>query len=311
MPEPIRTRRSHLPTITLALVATLACGDEPSGPQYGGGDLQLELESGGLNRRYIVHVPASAAPETAAPMLLAYHGVGQTAGQLRDFTELNAYAEQAGMIVVYPEAHKRLESSWAVTETLARFEDVDDVEFTVDLIDNIASHLNIDPARVYATGLSNGALFTHRLGCELADRIRAIASVAATMIGEVATSCRPTRGISALLFHGTEDAFFPWGGSPVEDLISAEDTFDRWAFVNGCSGDAEIVALPDAAADGTTVERRSFTDCEDGSDVIFYVVTGGGHTWPGSQQQFSESVAGRTSQEFVASQLIVEFLSSQ
>jgi polyhydroxybutyrate depolymerase len=131
------------------------------------------------------------------------------------------------------------------------------------------------------------------------------------MIGEVATSCRPTRGVSALFIQGIEDSFFPWGGDANQDLISAEDTVDRWVFVNECSGDAQITALPDVEDDGTTVERWDYNGCKDAAEVIFYVVTGGGHTWPGSRQQFPEPVVGRTSRDFVASELIVEFLARQ
>lgn len=296
--------------LAAASLAGISCGDESLAPQYGGGDFVLVLESGGLEREYIVHVPGSVVPDQAAPILFAFHGLGQTASELRNFTELNTYADAKGMIAVYPQAHERLGFSWAVTETLTRLDGVDDIRFTVDLIERTASQLNIDRQRVYATGLSNGALFAHRVGCELADRVRGIASVAATMIGEVASSCRPSRGISALFIQGTDDTFFPWAGDFNQDLLSAEDTVDRWLFANACPGDMTVEALPDTSADNTTVELRRFAGCRDGSEVLFYVVTGGGHTWPGSRQQFSESIVGRTSRDMVASELIVDFFAT-
>ncbi len=76
---------------------------------------------------------------------------------------------------------------------------------------------------------------------------------------------------------------------------------------NACSLTPDIVALEDVADDETTVERRTYGGCDGGSEVVLYAVLGGGHTWPGSQTQFSEAVVGRTSQDIDASAVIADF----
>lgn len=48
-------------------------------------------------------------------------------------------------------------------------ENVDDVGFVSALIGRLVKERAVDPARVYATGMSNGAQLSYRLACELAD----------------------------------------------------------------------------------------------------------------------------------------------
>src|SRR3972149_6035846 len=80
---------------------------------------------------------------------------------------------------------------------------VDDVGFVRALIDELATLINIDPGRVYATGFSNGAIMVYRLACELSDRIAAIGPVAATQILDDQEACHPGRSVPGLHFTGT------------------------------------------------------------------------------------------------------------
>jgi len=41
--------------------------------------------------------------------------------------------------------------------------------------------------------------------------------------------------------------------------------------------------------------------------VVLYATGGGGHTWPGGLQYFPESIIGKTSREFNASEIIWQF----
>ena len=80
------------------------------------------------------------------------------------------------------------------------------------LLDDLATVVNVDPRRVYATGMSNGAMMCYRLAAELSDRIAAIAPVAGTMAIE---TCRPRRPVSVLHFHGTKDTLVLFEGRTI------------------------------------------------------------------------------------------------
>jgi len=49
-----------------------------------------------------------------------------------------------------------------------------------------------------------------------------------------------------------------------------------------------------------------YTHCEEGAEVEFYTVYGGGHTWPGGSG-IPEWIAGPTTQAIDASEMMWEF----
>src|SRR5581483_1221143 len=139
------------------------------------------------------------------PVVLAFHGGGSNAMQMADFCGLNAKADGAGFIVAYPEGSGRLarDHTWNGGNCCgyAMEQKVDDVGFVRVLLDDLAWRARIDTKRVYATGMSNGAVMAYRLASELADRIAAIAPVAGPM---GTATCKPSRPVSVMHFHGTE-----------------------------------------------------------------------------------------------------------
>jgi polyhydroxybutyrate depolymerase len=247
-----------------------------------------------------------------APLVIALHGrLGQGRNQAK-LTGLDAVADEAGFIVVYPDGVNR---SWADGRgtTPADRQGVDDVGFLSTLIDDFIAKHGVDPHRVYVTGMSNGGMMSFRLACELSGRVAAIAPVAALMSEKLADTCKPSRPVPVMAVAGTEDPLVPFHGGPVSGdrgpVLSAADTFTRWAAWNGCpSGVPTVTKLEDRAPDdGTRVRREALTNCRDGSEVVLYAVEGGGHTWPGGQQYLRESLIGRTSKDVDASRAIWAF----
>ena len=156
---------------------------------------------------------------------------------------------------------------------------VDDPGFFSALIDRLIATENADPARVFVTGISNGGLMSHRLGCELADKITAIAPVVRTLTVKLAGQCAPARPIPVLMFFGTADKLVPFEGgiqkmgSAETPVLSAHQTIAKWAELDGCS------ASPKVGKEGT-VERRSYAGCKGGTRVEAIIREGAGHTWP-------------------------------
>jgi polyhydroxybutyrate depolymerase len=245
--------------------------------------------------------------------LLLHGGLG-TADGMERIAHYNQIADAHGVLAVYPQGWRR---SWndGRPNTPAAKAHVDDVKFMSGLIDKLAADYDIDRKRVFASGMSNGGFMTQRLGCELADRIKAIAPVAGTMGTEYAPTCHPARPVSILEIHGTDDPLIPFNGGQDRGRdggttdVSVMDTYNFWVRNNGCSTPT-VTQLPDRANDGTTTTVHAARPCASGSAALLYVVNGGGHTWPGGAQYLPALLVGRTSRDFDASETITQFFLS-
>ena len=124
-------------------------------------------------------------------------------------------------------------------------EAVKDVTFISDLIDQLSAEYNIDPARIYANGISNGGGMSFLLSCRLSERIAAFGSVAGAYNTPWA-ACNPSRPVPAILFHGTADPIVPYQGGPAGPSGSIFPSIPAWvaefARRNGC--DASPQDLP-------------------------------------------------------------------
>src|SRR5260221_1912764 len=123
-------------------------------------------------RQAQVHVPASYDPTTATPVVIDIHGLTSYGADQARIAHMIAKSDTEGFIAVHPEG-TGVPKSWNAGYCCspANSSGVDDVAFIRALIDQLAAELCVDPARVYATGLSNGGFLSHRLACELADKI--------------------------------------------------------------------------------------------------------------------------------------------
>ena len=167
--------------------------------------------------------------------------------------------------------------------------------------------VKVDPKRVYATGMSNGGMMCYLLAAELSDRIAAVAPVAGTMVIDKAD---PKRPVPLIHFHGTADTFVtfngPGKGTPkFIHFKSVEDSIKTWVKIDGCDEKPEIVALPDKANDGTTIERKTYGHGKDGAEVVLVVIKGGGHTWPGEEPLVD--FIGKSTKNISANDLIWDF----
>ncbi|HEX5110472.1 MAG TPA: PHB depolymerase family esterase [Vicinamibacterales bacterium] len=262
-------------------------------------------------REYLLHVPAT--PNGA--LVLAFHGGGSTAEQMERISALDALADREHFIVAYPEAFER---SWADgrNETSAEKRGVDDVGFAKAVVADIGRTHPVDRSRVFATGLSNGAILTHRLACEAADVVAAIAPVIGAITRTVAASCRPSAPVAVVGIQGVADpaVSFEGGGPAGEMLYGSRATQELWRSLNGCSPAPNTMALPVVSQDGTSVERRTYANCRARSDVVWYEIRGGGHRWPphleGQNEAFALRENGVSSQNLNASEVIWAFFSA-
>jgi polyhydroxybutyrate depolymerase len=253
----------------------------------------------GINRTYTLYVPASWTPEKHFPLLLSLHGYTQNGNEMMTFSGFNTYADEYGFIVVYPDG---VSASWNVG--FAGGSTADDVGFLSALIDTLNTHYSVDLNRVYSTGFSNGGFMSYRLACELGNRIAAIASVSGTMTDGSLSSCQPHRNIPVMHIHGTSDMVVSYNGgfgnASVDELLSF------WRSYNLCPATPTIVNLPDSMQEGSTVQKQTWTPCNDSTEVVLYKINGGGHSWPGS---IGTTGLGNTNRDIIASDEIWKFFS--
>jgi polyhydroxybutyrate depolymerase len=267
----------------------------------------------GRTRTFQVYVPRSYTPRIPTALVLAFHGRGGNGNKMAEITHFERFAERDGTIVVYPDGYENTWNDGRGT-TKAERAGVDDVAFVKTLIYHLTKEFNIDENRIYAVGVSNGAIFSHRLGCELSDRLAAIATVVGQITPRVVSRCHPIKKISVLGIYGTSDPLNPWeGGKETKGgrgaILSVRETMDLWTRFNGCRRPQERESLPVRVNDGTRVWRERYVGCNEGVEMILYGVEGMGHTWPPRPPAF-ERMAGKTSGNLDASEVIWNFLMS-
>jgi polyhydroxybutyrate depolymerase len=270
------------------------------------------LSVGGIERSYLVHLPPTYDASRPSSVVLAFHGGGTNAETMVSFSGLNEKADEAGFIAVYPNGSGRVARALTFNGGnccgYAMRHNVDDVGFVRALLDDLAGLANLDAARVFATGMSNGAMICYRLAAELSERIAAIAPVAGPM---GAPTCDPKRPVSVMHFHGTADEFAPFEGGVGRrslsrtDFYSVDHTMHAWVKANGCPTTPRVSRESPVTADGLTIERRIWSPGEDGSEVVLFVIGGGGHTWPGRDSTFE--MLGKSTRQISANDLMWEF----
>jgi polyhydroxybutyrate depolymerase len=253
------------------------------------------------------------------PLVLDIHGYAEGAAIHARMSELGALGDTKGFVTITPHGLGAI-PRWGTALDGA------DVTFVGELLDEVGRDLCVDERRVYVTGLSNGAFMTSALACKYADRIAAAAPVAG--IREI-EGCDPSRPVPVVAFHGTEDGFVSYDGGLGEDALdlpapdgsgrtlrdlgageaeeasgpSVPEIVAGWAERNGCEGEPEERPVAD---DVTLIAHPCPV-----APVRLYRVTGGGHSWPGSEfSRQIENVVGTTTFSISANDVMWEFFSA-
>jgi polyhydroxybutyrate depolymerase len=247
------------------------------------GDYRFSFAHEGITREYLVHVPKSyrGAP---APLLVALHGGGGSADFQADDAKykLVSKSEAAGFIAVFPNGYSRFPGGMLATWNAgtccgkAQANNVDDIGFIREVIARVERQAQIDPNRVFATGMSNGAMMSWRLACE-APEIRAIAPVEGT---DNTTHCTPSRPVAVIQFHAADDPNVPFNGGvgvgPSKiDFASVPATQAKWVQLNRANPKATRVLTVSGAHCDLHAARPG------GAPVELCVTDNGGHSWPG------------------------------
>jgi polyhydroxybutyrate depolymerase len=289
-------------------------------------EFALPNSGGARGRAWIVYVPPNYNPAQPTPLVVVLHGRPSNAASMAAITQFNAVADRHGFIVAYPDG---IDNQWATHFDLIG-SDVrlggmrsvapqNDVEFLTNLADDLRLDFNIDPTRMYVTGFSNGGFMTLRMACSASDRFAAFAEVGAALYNEMTEICGRGRPAPLLLMHGSVDPSIPYGGvtvrnpeggDPLRVTLSVQNTVAFFINRNGCSLAGESATLRELGqSPGTHVIRFTPRGCPDNAQIVFYLVNGGGHTWPGVRN-LPDSL-GPTNMDINASEVIWDFFSRQ
>jgi polyhydroxybutyrate depolymerase len=243
------------------------------------GDAERRVTVGGVERSFLLHVPPGYRSERGAAVVLAFHGFTESPQQMRAMSHYDEVADARGYIVAYPAGLNGSFNAGACCGTSA-LGNVDDVAFVRALLDSIQTTHCVDAKRVFASGFSNGGFLSHRLACELSDRVAAI-GVESGQNG--LPTCTPTRPVPVAQVHGTGDPVVPFGGNVLLGFRPTMDTMQAWADRNGC-GASRVVTLSQG---GTRCE--AWQACRDDATVTLCKVEGGGHDWFGGGSLWTDA----------------------
>lgn len=256
------------------------------------------VTAGGRERTYLVH--DFALDRAPVPLVIMLHGGGGNAENAVQMSDFGRLAARERFVVVYPNGtvgrgnllgrfaqERNVLLTWNAGHCCASAmgNKVDDVGFIAAIIDALTASGRVDAARVYVTGMSNGAMMTHRLGRELSRKIAAIAPVVGAVFGDEPP---PQAPVPAFIIVGAQDQVVPPGGGPLQlraslgnaraadhDVAPALDQAAYWARHNGCGEPAR--------SESAASSKTEWTSCKSGAPVTFHSVKGNGHAWPGGR----------------------------
>jgi polyhydroxybutyrate depolymerase len=261
-----------------------------AGPRLEAGDHEVALRYDGIDRRYFVHVPPELE-STRPPLIIALHGGGGTAAQLKAEIGLDEIADREGFVVVYPDGTGPLADllhTWNSGFNCcgpAQRNGVDDVGFIRAVVADLMRQVDIDADRVAVTGHSNGAMMAYRVAAEASDLV----SVAVPVAGAMALDdFAPTEPVAILHVHSVDDprALYEGGEGPpfpgTNSTVVHEPVADgiaAWVGANGCD---PTPAEVETGTDGDqSFMRFEYSGCVAGGQISHIRLSGVGHGWPG------------------------------
>jgi polyhydroxybutyrate depolymerase len=300
------------------------------------------------NRTFKYYIPTSFDNSTAVPLLFSLHGMGSNGLEQIDLTKFDVLAEQEGFIAVFPDStnlprdedspcYPSLEAleeanplfaaidliQWNIGTNLSLqyCAGVDDVGFVNDTVQWFKANYNIDTSRIYATGFSNGAQFSHYLALMLPGTFAGIAPVAGPLTTN--TTWPDVTPLTVIMMHAPTDPIVPYDGEARASIYSVNDTINFWCTANNItSGPVTTTWGPwTPVSENTTITSYVYSGGTNGTQVVlfkmegcktvYYVTNCVGHTWPGGPQYADPFLIGYVSNQTDGSAQIWKYFSGK
>ena len=243
-----------------------------SSPVLPSGDTNQTVQVNSVSRSYVLHVPSAYDGKTPVPLVVDFHGVGESGASERASSPYPPLVDSEGVIMAFPDGLRGpAGTAWNVGPCCVA--DVDDVAFARALVAQVATLACVDRDRVYAVGVLTGGGMAHTVACRAADVFAAAAPAAFDLLAENVNDCVPQRPITVISFRGTADSRVPYDGGPSSlvpgmpiTFLGAQATFEAWARIDGCTGAA-------SAQDGKGC--ATYSNCQGGVEVTLCTKQGG------------------------------------
>jgi polyhydroxybutyrate depolymerase len=262
------------------------------------GQFSQTFDFEGVARTYQLYVPGSYRGTTAVPLVFDFHGYRSNAVQQMVYGNFKPLADGNTFLIVAPDGQGKSRHFNLTNEKGLQ----NDIKMVLALLDHIEATFCVDKARLFSTGMSDGGAVTSVLACLASDRFAAFGAVAVEVYFK---GCGGSRPVSIMAFHGTADRIVPFDGGKTAvagaTLGASPTTMASWAAHDHCDPDFVEKRI------GSEVRRRTWSGCDGSSSVAFYIIDGGGHSWPGS---IPIARFGMTTQQINASDTIWAFFAA-
>ena len=244
------------------------------------------FDHGGLSRDYLLYLPTNLPAD--APLVFVLHGYSGSSNLIRNYSAMNALANQYGFAVCYPQGIKddQNNSFWNVGYDFHQNQTVNDSDFLKSLANALQTEHNLSRKFTFATGMSNGGDMCYMLACEQSETFKAVAPVAGTLMKRIYDVC-PKNAVPVFEIHGDNDTISLWEGD-LENVdgygpyLPVLDTFNFWVQQNDCTTSTTSNLPNTDTSDNSTVTSEKYTSGTNNNEVWLYRINNGGHDWPGN-----------------------------
>lgn len=238
----------------------------------------------GRDRFYRVHLPLGYTYQKEYPVVFIFHGGLGSPDNIEHLTKFSNKAEEEEFIAVYPYGTGAFDKKLLTWNTwdccgYADKKNIDDVEFIKLVVKEVKEKYRVNDKMIYAAGLSNGGMMCYLLACEMSDQFAAVAPVAATMFdGGV---CNSSNELSMIIFNSLDDKHIPYEGGIGDESIVKVDKMAVEKVVEFWTNKFNCVFIN--KTEESNYHRINFIN-ERGTEIVFYRMLKGGHTWPGGEK---------------------------
>ena len=226
-----------------------------------------------VNREYLIYIPSSYDPNSATPILLAFHGFGGYNQYFINTADFRSLADQFNFIAVYPQGLVcGGGTTWNTNPPGGDNKcSQDDIGFFPALLNEISGNYNIDASKVFLTGYSNGADFSYSMACYQSSLVTAIAPVSGLMPMNDSSECQPSHATSVMIFNGTIDYSRPYNGI-AGYMMSVDQTVAYWSQYNNTDSSPQTNIVGD-------IENYTYLNGDNNTTVDLFKIVNGDHYW--------------------------------